>query len=873
MEPHLMNVHLRLTCLAVVALLSACGSSDGGGNAATTSAAQGTEAGTTCKTEGATACGLSGTSPAALTCASGVWQATTLCPAGSVCTVTAGKPSCAKPPAADAGSTDTSVGGDAGSVVDAAPPECTAAKDCDDKDVCTSDDCASGKCKHTMTAGATCDDGDACTDKDACGNDGKCSGSKLNCDDSNVCTDDACDKGTCAHLPVTLTTTCDDNDLCTTKDVCGGDGKCIGAAVNCDDGNPCTADACQKGQCSHLPTEGTVTCDDGNGCTVTDTCLGGSCSGSAMNCDDGNPCTVDTCASGACSHKAQEAAACDDGNACTVLDACTAAGGCLGKAKNCDDGNACTADACAMGDCTHLPQAGTPCDDGDLCSVDDKCTDKATCVGKAKLCDDGSTCSIDACVLGACTFVDNGTCKSGADPFTAIELTNADWQTYDFAKDQAWFWFQGSANDIAELATVPSDGAAVGATDRPDTVLEVLLNGKVIASSNNDDVWNSFDSDAMTVLPATGKYLVHVSTCAAWVALNPKSGVICHNAGKTVQSTYMLGYFNNSLLAADKKFAQSELEPNDINDTATTFAFQAAEAGVYYRSTLAGALAATETVDHWVVSIPADFQTTSGRPTLYLAGHNALEPFADGSSLQTYRLSVLDAKTGKVLAQHTMNAPLVAVPVTPGAAYVIRLDKPVVSGAAAPFYLVDIALQESSPKESEELTNGSMASPEALKLTGQNEGYETYGIAGDIVGGGADIDYFSLPIPAAGADLQVSCGSAFWGAGVQGLTVAVFKSNGAPLPNASATEQANGLLLKVPGIDDSEVLLKISAQGQSASVVGTSYQCHFYRIAAPVPGSCAGQCGQYLGESAACNCDDSCKKAGDCCQDLQAMCF
>jgi hypothetical protein len=43
--------------------------------------------------------------------------------------------------------------------------------------------------------------------------------------------------------------TCDDNDLCTESDVCT-DGICIGAAKECDDGNPCTVDTCAEGECA-----------------------------------------------------------------------------------------------------------------------------------------------------------------------------------------------------------------------------------------------------------------------------------------------------------------------------------------------------------------------------------------------------------------------------------------------------------------------------------------------------------------------------------------------------------------------------------------------------------------------------------------------
>ena len=63
---------------------------------------------------------------------------------------------------------------------------------------------------------------------------------------------------------------------------------------NCDDGNPCTNDACDAatGTCTHS----VVNCDDGQICTddFCNTATGG-CTHTPTNCDDANPCTTDSC--------------------------------------------------------------------------------------------------------------------------------------------------------------------------------------------------------------------------------------------------------------------------------------------------------------------------------------------------------------------------------------------------------------------------------------------------------------------------------------------------------------------------------------------------------------------------------------------------
>ena len=96
---------------------------------------------------------------------------------------------------------------------------------------------------------------------------------------------------------------CDaDGSVCTVGDVCAGGGCQPGKAVGCDDGNPCTDDACEKAACTHLASSAGKACDDGQGCTSADSCQNGKCGGVAVQCEDGNPCTKDACdtKTGAC---------------------------------------------------------------------------------------------------------------------------------------------------------------------------------------------------------------------------------------------------------------------------------------------------------------------------------------------------------------------------------------------------------------------------------------------------------------------------------------------------------------------------------------------------------------------------------------------
>ncbi len=302
------------------------------------------------------------------------------------------------------------------------------ATDCTDGNPCTVDSCelASG-CTHTDAIGA-CDDGNACTEGDTCGLLGgwiACIGAAKSCHDENTCTIDSCDtKLGCVHLIAPVNASCDDQNACTTNDLCDHDGNCVGVAVPCDDGNPCTVDLCDvQGACQFVSGDGGP-CFDGDLCTVGDACVLGVCApGVLAVCADDNPCTTDSCgsATGQCAF-IPNTAACSDGNACTVGDACQAGQCAPGKITLCDDKNTCTDDACdtASGACAFVAvHDGVGCQDDQACTKGDTCLNGLCQSGEPPLCDDGNICTLDACdgTTGACGFapLDGTACTDGDD--------------------------------------------------------------------------------------------------------------------------------------------------------------------------------------------------------------------------------------------------------------------------------------------------------------------------------------------------------------------------------------------------------------------------------------------------------------------------
>lgn len=149
----------------------------------------------------------------------------------------------------------------------------------------------------------SCDDADACT-ADFCNDPIGCQHVPKSCADGNACTTDVCDVVLgCSNLPIA--------DCCRTGSECGDactESACVentctaGTPRRCDDGDPCTADACDAATgCVHTRVPGCcgADADCGDPC-AGHACTGGTCAqGAPPSCDDGDACTTDTCIGGA----------------------------------------------------------------------------------------------------------------------------------------------------------------------------------------------------------------------------------------------------------------------------------------------------------------------------------------------------------------------------------------------------------------------------------------------------------------------------------------------------------------------------------------------------------------------------------------------
>ena len=142
-------------------------------------------------------------------------------------------------------------------------------------------------------------------------------------------------------------TGCNDGFDCTYDDQCDT-GVCKGKDLSCtNDPGPCGAIKTCNGSkdCTVTYPDTTVSCNDDNLCTSKDVCNGlGGCGGTPYTCNASNPGTCETTSSSTCNgdgtctytYAANTGGACDDQNACTSGDICAADKSCAGTAYSCN---------------------------------------------------------------------------------------------------------------------------------------------------------------------------------------------------------------------------------------------------------------------------------------------------------------------------------------------------------------------------------------------------------------------------------------------------------------------------------------------------------------------------------------------------------
>jgi hypothetical protein len=294
--------------------------------------------------------------------------------------------------------------------------ECASNTGCNTCYTCAQDACV------PAGLGTLCNDDTLCNGVETCNGAGQCSsGTAPNCDDGNPCTTDACSHATgCVHGSASAGTPCSDADACTTADACNGSGSCVGTPLDCSEVPPPN---CLNSSTSRKYEGGMCTA---GGCLfqAVDTACQSGCDAASGLCEE-DPCWGLDCSeppgqcwvfSGTCQDKTcifepkPEKAGCDDADACTALDRCDGAGNCEGVPVQC---NSSPEPSCVNAGTSRVYSVTGTCNLGSCVYGFSDTTCAATCNQKTGLCDD-DPCAEVTCASppGQCYFA-LGTCSGG----------------------------------------------------------------------------------------------------------------------------------------------------------------------------------------------------------------------------------------------------------------------------------------------------------------------------------------------------------------------------------------------------------------------------------------------------------------------------
>jgi hypothetical protein len=181
----------------------------------------------------------------------------------------------------------------------------------------------------------------------------------VDCDDANVCTNDACDPVTrrCYHYGVFDGTGCGDGTFCNGAEECQ-DGVCAAPSPLCTGRTGCLVESCNEtaDRCDSAVASDGTPCDSPTGgfCDGAFTCQFGFCSYGGPACtepDPPNPCATYTCdeATDTCTLVPRNEGGVCAGtpSGCGAYSIC-AAGACVPLASPCDDRNPCTSETCTV---------------------------------------------------------------------------------------------------------------------------------------------------------------------------------------------------------------------------------------------------------------------------------------------------------------------------------------------------------------------------------------------------------------------------------------------------------------------------------------------------------------------------------------------
>jgi len=399
------------------------------------------------------------------------------------------------------------------------------------------------------------------------------------------------------------------------------------------------------------------------------------------------------------------------------------------------------------------------------------------------------------------SFADADPIELGADPTMGRIGTPGDGDYYSF---------EGTAGQWMILSTEanPDDDP-----EMVDTVI-TLYDSSMTQIAENDDSVPRFntDSELITRLPSDGTYYVLVREFSDW-------------AGETPEGQ---ADFNYSLSVASLNTGATavNLDAEGGNDVAS------AQALGYNVDTSDFGIVVGDFADGSDVDV-FSFSVAGGKNNIQF---EMMPSTADGygSTSSIGRLWITNGDGSEIIARIAIdetNGLTEIQPNLPDGDYNVFVENDGAPGANGFYVLKAYRFGTDNDPETDDTANDDVSTPDALTVM-DDEGVRRGFILATL--GDGDTDHFSFELMD-GEQINVFCGSATAGSGVQGLSATVLMADGTEVSGASGTETAtDGIAIEEVTAAAGTYVLRLTKTGQDAEVTGNWVRCGV-AMAPPAP--------------------------------------
>lgn len=382
---------------------------------------------------------------------------------------------------------------------------------------------------------------------------------------------------------------------------------------------------------------------------------------------------------------------------------------------------------------------------------------------------------------------------------------------------------------LIDVDAQSSDDADYDPTYIDSVVTLFNADGDQIAQNDDPIEYSTGDSRLYTILPADGEYCFRVADC--WIAA-PNPAQNCAGEKDKLATSYEVWLYE--LVDEPSDPNTEEVEAGDDAASATTIAYAKDSAGIY-TTTLWGTFEDQDDIDVWSFTLPADFESPPGYRTSGSFFIMPSGPSQSGSTAPTGKVWVADAAAPDVaLAQVDAGNNVRLFPLLKaGAPYLLFVTRPKGPTLENDFYFVRHYPSSGNPLEMETGTgtNDTPATAEALAPFPGEKNAVSFYVEGDLAMGAQDVDHF-LAVASGQATVVATCAAQRAGSGLRGFTVSLLAADGSLLPNSikvTEKETVNARVPPVPLGGATQVILKLEADSQDATVTQAFYRCgvHF----------------------------------------------